>query len=157
MFDRLLNAKKTLTFAFAMSVVLASTAGEAAPRCEQIFDLPSAELVQKMQALNPYLKVSYDFYQAYEVNDIAKALIARIHKQETEFQLEISEVKLNLQKNSDIILFFSVTNISSILQKGFLNQHQTQLSGGYLTPVLRRRVENTLAGCAAFWPGYYCR
>ncbi len=146
MFTKLLHSRKAFTFALGLSLALGPCFAMAQVRCEQIFYSSSSEIFQKVESFRDYQKLTSQLYEDFEINDIAKALISRIHKQENEFKLKIPEVKVDLKNNSDIILFFSSVHIKSILDKGFLNQHQTQSSSAYFTPGLRRRVENTLVG-----------
>lgn len=146
MFQSLIKSSCGGLASLLLFLLLAGPFAQAASSCDQIFSSPASELVQKIELLNDHQKISADIFKSYEVNDIAKALVSRIHQQELAFNLGLPEVKLDLKKNTDIILFFDRINLASVSENGFLNQHQILKSNSFYTPTLRKRVENTLAG-----------
>jgi len=71
----------------------------------------------------------------YSSQEIARALVKRLHIKETEWRKTNSiggeqSKEIDLQKDTEILLFFSPADILFISQNGFLNFHQTNTTKG---------------------------
>jgi hypothetical protein len=108
------------------------------------------KLVDYILNLNDNANISQQIYDDFSVDDIARAIVLRIAKLELEhsevFANKMGNIPFDLKKDSEIILFFGNKDFDSILEKGFLNQHQTGTSRGHYDPSIRSRIEDLVAG-----------
>lgn len=145
-----------LSFVIFLAIFGMSQIGIAAPfACESVFtDTHQVEMLQKSIAgMRVGSKIPDEVYDQFSPNDIAKALVERVKKDETAKLKFFDEnypytdyFRFDLKTHSEQILYFSSTQFSSILQRGFLNQHQVDHSNGTFAPPSRRSQEDNMVG-----------
>ncbi len=149
---------------FSLSFALAVSSAHASLTCTQVFSSDAGiQLVSSntaTRALDPRLvkgvveladkeEISQEIYDEHLVNDIARAVIRRIRNQEIQFSegLKVDEHKrLSVFNETDIILFFWDTDLTSIEEKGFLSQHLSGKSHGRFDNEYRREGEDNVTG-----------
>lgn len=130
------------------------TAGGAvatAPLCsESFYSGLDVQLERSVVDLADKQEIPQTIYDQFSTQDIGKAIVSRVRKQEIEFKDmyndETQNKKIDFRNETDIILFFWSQNIDSIRQSGFLNQHELGASKGELNPGGRKVVEDHYVG-----------
>lgn len=107
--------------------------GEKNDLIQEVVQLPNASFIPK------------EIYQKYEPEKIALSLIYR--RFQTVDRPKITSEKLAkpsflLYEDAEPLMAFGAGNLSAIIQKGFLNQHQTRTTGGSRNLDNRQSTEN---------------
>ncbi len=144
--------------------VLAVSSANASLTCADLFSSDTEPQIFSSniapQALDPRLvncvveladkaEIPQAVYDELPVNDIARAIIRRTRNQETKFggELEADQHKsLKVSDETDIVLFFCDTDLTSIGEGGFLNQHLSGKSKGRLDRDFRISGEDNITG-----------
>lgn len=124
--------------------------------CSQLFAESRASeapldphLVKDVVDLPDHKEIPQSIYESFPVNEIARAIVQRVRSHEIMFQRKIESTepkKIDVFKETDIILFFWETNIESIAANGFLNLHESHSSEALYNPSKRLRAEDLFTG-----------
>ncbi len=107
------------------------------------------ELHELISALPSNAEIPANVYSRFDVNDIANAIVKRVKREESQNLDVLSSprhVKINLQRDTDIMLFFWSEDLASINEKGFLNLHQAKKSRGIFNYSTRMQAEDINTG-----------
>lgn len=143
-----------LVFAIHLTLSLQETASGSS--CQTLFSAVESNasfdprLVKGVIELPDKGVISQEIFDRFSVNEIGRAIIERIRRQEAEFRDVIASVgrpkSVQLDTNSQIILFFHGEYVKSIWKEGFLNQHQVYRSSGHFNREGRLLAEDNFTG-----------
>lgn len=91
--------------------------------------------------------ISRSTYEKYSTKKIAESLVARFTKA-YRFLIQPKDLTptYDLYHNTSVMMAIHANDFPSILEKGFLNQHQLGKTSGVYTPTNRGLTEDTLIG-----------
>lgn len=149
MFFRVFSQKTARLLSLALIGVLPPILTQAsAPSCNTVFGdfVLSKNEYQIFEKIRSSKSIDAEIFNTAKPNEVAKSLIYKLREQEVKYQKEIlqrkDQAQVDLQKESEIILFFDPRVAESISQRGFLNQHLTGKSSGMNNSKFRKLSED---------------
>lgn len=143
-----LNQKiATLLFAI-VGLVSPHSANATAASCNTIFGdfVLTTQEYQILDQIRLAKTLNSNIFRDSTPNQVAKSLIYKLREQEVKYQKELlsrkDQEQVNLETDSEILLFFDFKIADSIAQRGFLNQHLTGNSAGMNNTKFRKLAED---------------